>query len=170
MLDPAFLITSRGVLSMRYPCRNIHLLKNTQMDINVSMLYLWTMDVHKYFYVHGFFGMDITTDIAWILQSGLTCFQAISDWFLFLELQLNKRRKCLVAYAFCILNLFSTRMYTVPNKQRCFHCASQMMKQQSSLFAAGLFISQRFPMKIRASQSQSTSVRSKHNFFTLWEF
>ena len=37
------------------------------MDIHVSMLNPWTVDVLR---VTGFFGMDIVMDIAWILELG----------------------------------------------------------------------------------------------------
>jgi len=46
---------------------NHQFMENTQMDIHVSMLNPWTVDVLR---VTGFFGMDIVMDIAWILELG----------------------------------------------------------------------------------------------------
>ena len=48
--------------------RNYSLIENARMDIHVYVISMNHGCPFEYFSVNGFLGMDITMDIAWILQ------------------------------------------------------------------------------------------------------
>ena len=61
-ITPRLKCPSQAISMPKYP-----FIENTQTGIHGATLHPWTMDVHSSFLMNGFFSMDITMDIAWIL-------------------------------------------------------------------------------------------------------